>query len=61
MLKEDFLVTILILVDGFLQYGMPFVRNLLSLVTILILVDGFLQYRQRDFYKRLCFKSQSLF
>ena len=27
----------------FCNYGMPFVRNLLSLVTILILVDGFLQ------------------
>ena len=37
-------VTILILIDGFLQYdevvyGKPFVR-----VTILILIDGFLQY-----------------
>ena len=37
-------VTILILVDGFLQYSIANVTNLQSKVTILILVDGFLQF-----------------
>ena len=37
------LVTILILVDGFLQYLSVFVSGDANAVTILILVDGFLQ------------------
>ena len=36
-------VTILILVDGFLQYNMDIILNKVGVVTILILVDGFLQ------------------
>ena len=40
------IVTILILVDGFLQFRTNFaVFDLVKTVTILILVDGFLQYR----------------
>ena len=39
-------VTILILVDGFLQFiGHPDTANVLGVVTILILVDGFLQFK----------------
>ena len=38
------LVTILILVDGFLQFVKQFLRGMGGGVTILILVDGFLQY-----------------
>ena len=40
-------VTILILVDGFLQYNMDLILKKLMTVTILILVDGFLQYKHR--------------
>ena len=36
-------VTILILVDGFLQYGLINAGTICITVTILILVDGFLQ------------------
>ena len=39
----DRIVTILILVDGFLQYGKKAKEALFIRVTILILVDGFLQ------------------
>ena len=39
------LVTILILVDGFLQYIHPTMEGCTYHVTILILVDGFLQYQ----------------
>ena len=40
-------VTILILIDGFLQsHGIPFVE-IFNKVTILILIDGFLQYIRR--------------
>ena len=38
-------VTILILIDGFLQYRYFNGKNTDKLVTILILIDGFLQYR----------------
>ena len=38
-------VTILILVDGFLQFFRINLLKLLSMVTILILVDGFLQFK----------------
>ena len=37
------IVTILILIDGFLQYGDKKCFKLLGQVTILILIDGFLQ------------------
>ena len=42
------LVTILILIDGFLQYfdGEELEENK-GFVTILILIDGFLQYKER--------------
>ena len=36
-------VTILILIDGFLQFGMLVHTKVKSNVTILILIDGFLQ------------------
>ena len=36
-------VTILILIDGFLQYMYVGVTTPLGIVTILILIDGFLQ------------------
>ena len=37
------LVTILILIDGFLQYNEYGIYEPVTLVTILILIDGFLQ------------------
>ena len=37
-------VTILILIDGFLQYGIYEPIKTVDNVTILILIDGFLQY-----------------
>ena len=37
-------VTILILIDGFLQYNIQTKNNKERGVTILILIDGFLQY-----------------
>ena len=41
-------VTILILIDGFLQYSKLVDTELILIdVTILILIDGFLQFRQR--------------
>ena len=36
-------VTILILIDGFLQLNMKFFKYIDKYVTILILIDGFLQ------------------
>ena len=50
------MVTILILIDGFLQYVTVEVKNGNICVTILILIDGFLQYEiilNTDF-KGLC-------
>ena len=38
------IVTILILIDGFLQLQEKMVKKLKKLVTILILIDGFLQF-----------------
>ena len=38
------IVTILILVDGFLQFQTETIKRFYTEVTILILVDGFLQY-----------------
>ena len=37
-------VTILILIDGFLQYDKKELLSLIDEVTILILIDGFLQF-----------------
>ena len=43
-LKESYIVTILILIDGFLQYKeQTMLDNIKNNVTILILIDGFLQ------------------
>ena len=42
--NTDNLVTILILVDGFLQYSTTSLHSSVFTVTILILVDGFLQF-----------------
>ena len=41
--ENDSMITILILVDGFLQYNFDKNQYTLSYITILILVDGFLQ------------------
>ena len=41
-------VTILILVDGFLQLNVEMISFISRLVTILILVDGFLQYHNEE-------------
>ena len=47
-IKDDELffsgVTILILIDGFLQLNEPIKEEEYGIVTILILIDGFLQY-----------------
>ena len=40
----NYKVTILILIDGFLQYENGFAMVRVKNVTILILIDGFLQY-----------------
>ena len=56
----EIVVTILILIDGFLQYRQEKVSKEDKIVTILILIDGFLQYnyhRVKNNYDR----SQSLF
>ena len=54
-------VTILILVDGFLQSPMQKRSFELAPVTILILVDGFLQYNLLKTNEYINNKSQSLF
>ena len=60
--KEQRKVTILILVDGFLQLNMIGLLLKVDLyVTILILVDGFLQYLQIKGLKFIKNASQSLF
>ena len=41
-------VTILILIDGFLQLGFKEVMDKEDKVTILILIDGFLQYIRKN-------------
>ena len=41
-------VTILILIDGFLQYKVIKMNNKKEEVTILILIDGFLQCKNTD-------------
>ena len=40
-------VTILILIDGFLQSWVNFVSTVNDVVTILILIDGFLQFKKK--------------
>ena len=40
-------VTILILIDGFLQYMLSDINKFAKSVTILILIDGFLQYKNQ--------------
>ena len=55
-------VTILILIDGFLQY--EYLANRVSAilaVTILILIDGFLQLKKKGGENIDIWKSQSLF
>ena len=44
-------VTILILIDGFLQYRICYRKNRGHRVTILILIDGFLQFNIDEFIK----------
>ena len=57
---KDLQVTILILVDGFLQWLMKYLTVRSLLVTILILIDGFLQLLE-ILEKKPIKKSQSLF
>ena len=57
----NFKVTILILIDGFLQYKKVRQRGVVSFVTILILIDGFLQYNEYGIYEPIQDTSQSLF
>ena len=54
-------VTILILIDGFLQYRHTTDLEKENIVTILILIDGFLQYEMSITFTGYCFRSQSLF
>ena len=58
--KNHQYVTILILVDGFLQYNIVR-QELANSVTILILVDGFLQYDKKALLSLIDEMSQSLF
>ena len=44
MIKRQKKVTILILIDGFLQLLGAYILMMIKIVTILILIDGFLQY-----------------
>ena len=55
------IVTILILIDGFLQYGVYEPITLQDTVTILILIDGFLQSYNLIRRELANVKSQSLF
>ena len=47
-------VTILILIDGFLQYWFGEFDGKFKTVTILILIDGFLQYKTNKHLERCC-------
>ena len=55
-------VTILILIDGFLQFNelLNYTDDII-IVTILILIDGFLQYKKVNCNPIIRDKSQSLF
>ena len=55
------MVTILILIDGFLQYNMKKILKSNHLVTILILIDGFLQFNKCIISSIALTGSQSLF
>ena len=55
------MVTILILIDGFLQSQHRPMDEEYDIVTILILIDGFLQYTVIVAYARPLWSSQSLF
>ena len=59
--RNIFSVTILILIDGFLQYKLFLGVELTNFVTILILIDGFLQFNAPGMKKEVKYKSQSLF
>ena len=54
-------VTILILIDGFLQYDKVTIIASKSKVTILILIDGFLQSGEQIVITKEILESQSLF
>ena len=54
-------VTILILIDGFLQFRFNCFTNYNWWVTILILIDGFLQYKVIKMFNVKKEESQSLF
>ena len=54
ILKKISVVTILILIDGFLQFSpLSSAYPLLKCVTILILIDGFLQYNMNKYLKNM--------
>ena len=55
------IVTILILIDGFLQYTNDYLKGINTIVTILILIDGFLQLKTPLGVVHKKVKSQSLF
>ena len=61
VIDDNFNVTILILVDGFLQYKFATELIKANSVTILILVDGFLQCSKEDKSIKTYNLSQSLF
>ena len=44
-------VTILILIDGFLQFESKTLNTPCNMVTILILIDGFLQFKEREWLR----------
>ena len=46
-------VTILILIDGFLQFDNDKIKSFCGIVTILILIDGFLQCGKMSKFKDL--------
>ena len=61
LLSEADFVTILILIDGFLQYKTDSIAVYDTDVTILILIDGFLQSNDWDTVIIAYARSQSLF
>ena len=59
---DDFkLVTILILIDGFLQFRYYVHHLFFQIVTILILIDGFLQYEYGAFIDEKCISHNPYF
>ena len=58
---NKWIVTILILIDGFLQYESGRKAYIRKEVTILILIDGFLQYGVTRAERQKINRSQSLF